>query len=289
MFSLNKSLAKLKSVIEDANLAKKVKSNDDLPKVEKDGENGSAKKEKAILKLVKGEDNNDVIVEAQTRKTKFYKNSQKKPIFTKNPTDWFYEKQMMGYFSQFGRVTRLKIARSAKTGNPKGYGFIEFEFEDVAKIAAETMNNYLMFDHIVKCNLLPKEKVPKNLFRNWNRPYHSTVVSHKTLHNSFKDDRKEYDLMCKRLKRIHSMEKALAEKGINFKCVVVNRPTGLKKPSKPQRKSTKSVSNKKVALKSRPMQVVQLKAPKIKFNTTRRRYIIPRLMTIQAGFNFRLV
>lgn len=34
---------------------------------------------------------------------------------------------------------------------PKRYGFIEFRFEDVARIAAETMNNYMMFDHIVKC------------------------------------------------------------------------------------------------------------------------------------------
>ncbi|EPY75906.1 MKI67 FHA domain-interacting nucleolar phosphoprotein [Camelus ferus] len=38
-----------------------------------------------------------------------------------------------------------------KTGNSKGYGFLEFESEDVAKIAAETMNNYLFGERLLKC------------------------------------------------------------------------------------------------------------------------------------------
>lgn len=37
-----------------------------------------------------------------------------------------------------------------RTGKYKGYAFVEFFFEDVAKIAAETMNNYLMFNKILK-------------------------------------------------------------------------------------------------------------------------------------------
>lgn len=38
-----------------------------------------------------------------------------------------------------------------QTGNSKGYGFVEFESEDVAKIAAETMNNYLFGERLLKC------------------------------------------------------------------------------------------------------------------------------------------
>lgn len=38
-----------------------------------------------------------------------------------------------------------------KTGGSKGYAFIEFEDRDVASIVAETMNNYLMFDKLLKC------------------------------------------------------------------------------------------------------------------------------------------
>ena len=40
---------------------------------------------------------------------------------------------------------------SLQTGNSKGYGFVEFESEDVAKIAAETMNNYLFGERLLKC------------------------------------------------------------------------------------------------------------------------------------------
>lgn len=38
-----------------------------------------------------------------------------------------------------------------QTGNSKGYGFVEFESEDVAKIVGETMNNYLFGERLLKC------------------------------------------------------------------------------------------------------------------------------------------
>jgi nucleolar protein 15 len=37
-----------------------------------------------------------------------------------------------------------------QTGKSKGYAFIEFAYNDVAKIVAKTMNNYLMFERLVK-------------------------------------------------------------------------------------------------------------------------------------------
>lgn len=37
-----------------------------------------------------------------------------------------------------------------QSGKPKGYAFIEFLHPEVAKIAAETMNNYLMFNRLLK-------------------------------------------------------------------------------------------------------------------------------------------
>jgi len=38
-----------------------------------------------------------------------------------------------------------------QTGRPKGYAYIEFECDAVAKVVAETMNNYLMFEKSLKC------------------------------------------------------------------------------------------------------------------------------------------
>lgn len=37
-----------------------------------------------------------------------------------------------------------------QSGRSKGYAFIEFLHPEVAKIAAETMNNYLMFNRLLK-------------------------------------------------------------------------------------------------------------------------------------------
>lgn len=53
---------------------------------------------------------------------------------------------MLAYFKQFGKVSSLRICRSRATGRSKGYGFVEFANSEVAKIAAETMDNYLMFN-----------------------------------------------------------------------------------------------------------------------------------------------
>lgn len=38
-----------------------------------------------------------------------------------------------------------------QTGGSKGYAFIEYECDEVAKIVAETMNNYLMGERLIKC------------------------------------------------------------------------------------------------------------------------------------------
>jgi len=76
----------------------------------------------------------------------------------------FYEDELKGFFKQFGTVTRVKVSRSAKTGKSKGYAFVEFTHNEVAKIVAETMNNYLMFERLVKAQYIPPEKVSINMF-----------------------------------------------------------------------------------------------------------------------------
>jgi len=76
----------------------------------------------------------------------------------------FYEDELKGFFAQFGTVTRVKVSRSPKTGKSKGYAFVEFTHDEVAKIVAETMNNYLMFERLVKAQYIPPEKVSPQMF-----------------------------------------------------------------------------------------------------------------------------
>uniref|UniRef100_A0A1B6LXL2 RRM domain-containing protein n=1 Tax=Graphocephala atropunctata TaxID=36148 RepID=A0A1B6LXL2_9HEMI len=72
----------------------------------------------------------------------------------------FYEEQIRKYFTQFGKVTNLSVPRS-KTGRLKGFAFIEFKHPEVAEIAAETMNNYLMFNRLLKAKYIsPRQQKP---------------------------------------------------------------------------------------------------------------------------------
>lgn len=77
----------------------------------------------------------------------------------------FYERQMKSYFSQFGTISRLRISRNRKTGASKHYAYIEFASSEVADIVARTMDNYLMFGHILKVKVVPKEQIHENLWK----------------------------------------------------------------------------------------------------------------------------
>jgi nucleolar protein 15 len=72
---------------------------------------------------------------------------------------------MKKYFSQFGRVKRLRLSRNKQTGASKHYAFVEFQSSEVADIVARTMDNYLLFGHILKCKFIPEDQVHANLFK----------------------------------------------------------------------------------------------------------------------------
>ncbi|XP_033163535.1 MKI67 FHA domain-interacting nucleolar phosphoprotein [Drosophila mauritiana] len=86
-------------------------------------------------------------------------------VIVKHLPHGFFEQQLRQYFRQFGRVLRVRLARSLRTGNSKGYAFVEFEYPEVAKVAADTMDNYLMFQKVVKATYIPPEKQTFNFFR----------------------------------------------------------------------------------------------------------------------------
>lgn len=78
---------------------------------------------------------------------------------------------MRAYFSQFGTIQRLRLSRNKRTGHSKHYAFLQFASSEVAKIAADTMDNYLMFGHILKCKVVPKEQVQENLWKGANKRF----------------------------------------------------------------------------------------------------------------------
>uniref|UniRef100_A0A2I3GCX0 RRM domain-containing protein n=1 Tax=Nomascus leucogenys TaxID=61853 RepID=A0A2I3GCX0_NOMLE len=81
------------------------------------------------------------------------------------------ETQILSYSSQCGTVRSFRLSRKKRTGNSKGYACVECESEDVAKIVAETMNNYLFGERLSECHFMPPEKVQKELFEDWDSPF----------------------------------------------------------------------------------------------------------------------
>ncbi|KNC84645.1 hypothetical protein SARC_03136 [Sphaeroforma arctica JP610] len=83
----------------------------------------------------------------------------------------FYEEEMKAFFGQFGSVTKVKLMRSRKTANSKGYGYIEFEHEEVADIVASAMNNYLLFERVLQCKRVPEGEVTPVMFKGHDKKF----------------------------------------------------------------------------------------------------------------------
>jgi len=98
-------------------------------------------------------------------KKKTPKHRRRGVVYIKHLPHGFYEEQLRGYFSQFGAITRLRLARSPKTLGSKGYAFIEFRYPEVAEIAADAMNNYIMFKNIIKTRFIPPNEIEHDYFR----------------------------------------------------------------------------------------------------------------------------
>ncbi|XP_063980729.1 MKI67 FHA domain-interacting nucleolar phosphoprotein [Diachasmimorpha longicaudata] len=148
--------------------------------------------------------------------------SEKGLIYIGHIPHGFYEEQMKEYFSQFGKVTRVRVSRSKITGHSKGYGYVEFLHPEVAKIAAESMNNYLMSGRLVKAEYIPPEKQHQHYFNgsNWK------IGGHPKLKRRMKAVRRnngpipnaEHNKFVKKtVSKLSKLSEVLKNEGIDFK------------------------------------------------------------------------
>ena len=117
--------------------------------------------------------------EKEIRKTKKGREIQNEKGIVSNPSTgvvyvghlpWgFIDSTLEKYFSQFGKITRIISPKSSKTGRSVGYAFIEFEDEETARIAAKTMNNYILFEKILKCNFVEDKSKYDRIFLKWKK------------------------------------------------------------------------------------------------------------------------
>ncbi|KAL0114627.1 hypothetical protein PUN28_011731 [Cardiocondyla obscurior] len=142
----------------------------------------------------------------------------------------FYEDEMKDYFTQFGRVTRVRVVRSKRTGKSRGYGYVEFLHSQVAKIAADTMNNYLMCGRLLKAVYIPPEKQHFGFFsgENWSRDKYPRLKNRKQVTLSRNcvqsaEDHRRY--VQKSLSKLAALESKLQDKGISIKFQPVDVPS----------------------------------------------------------------
>jgi len=130
----------------------------------------------------------------------------------------FYEDQLKAYFSQFGTVTRLRLSRNKKTGNSKHFAFLEFDSSSVAHIVADTMDNYLLLGHILRCKVLPPDQVHAELWVGANRKWRVVPQDRlaRVLHNKPRTDDERRKAEKRLLRRQEDRKRKLDEAGIKY-------------------------------------------------------------------------
>lgn len=147
----------------------------------------------------------------------------------------FFEHEMRAYFTQFGNILKLRLSRNKKTGASKHCAWIQFESTEVAEIVAKTMDNYLMFGHLLKVKLVPDEQVHEDLFKGANKRF-KKIPWNKLEGRKLEQgkDEEEWDA------RVEKEEKRRDEKAKNLKAI------GYEFDS-PKVKSAKGVAKKQMA------------------------------------------
>ncbi|CEG41640.1 fha domain-interacting nucleolar [Plasmopara halstedii] len=117
----------------------------------------------------------------------------------------FYEKQMMGFFKQFGVVRRVRLSRNKRTGNSKHYAFIQFDEPEVAQIVANTMNEYRLFDHTLKCHVVPWNDVHERMFIGANKEF--KPLPRQAIYRNRHNAEKSYEQIVVNNKRLVTKER----------------------------------------------------------------------------------
>lgn len=160
----------------------------------------------------------DATVKQKLEKAKRQPTEDHSVLFIGRLPHGFYEDQLKAYFSQFGNVTRLRVSRNKKTGKSKHYGFIEFDSSSVAQIVSDTMDNYLIMGHILRCKLVPKDQVHPELWVGANRKWRAVPSDRLTRleHNKPRTALEQMRANKRLLKRQNERKRKLEQAGIKY-------------------------------------------------------------------------
>lgn len=176
-----------------------------------------------LLELALKEEEDDE--KAETKSTKRYKSlkSKKNVLYLGHVPHGFFEEEIKGFLSQFGKILNVRVSRSPKTGNSRGYAFVQVAHPAVADIVKKTMHGYMLLGRSLVCQLVPEEHVHDRLF--W-----GGLTGKNSVVETYKDVRKNRVLRhvpsdaakskSRRVARLNTADKKragkIAARGINY-------------------------------------------------------------------------
>ncbi|KAF2354508.1 RNA recognition motif domain [Trinorchestia longiramus] len=157
------------------------------------------------------------------------------------------ERNLRRYMQQFGVVLDCRVHTCPKSGRTRGYGYVHFQLSEVARIAAQTMNNHLITGSIMKCRLIPGQFIKGEFFSRGDRGYHSRIKKNiDKINLSRRNDKKEKMLLKKRqksaqkhLSKLQDPEITVSDLGLPEHCTAWKSPV-VKKEVKPSKKELRA-------------------------------------------------
>lgn len=115
-------------------------------------------------------------------------------------------------------MSRVRLSRSKKTAASNGYAYVEFSSEEVARIAAETMEGYLFFGQKLQSHVVASSEVHKDLFKGANRVFKKVPWAkvEAERHNAERSTVQEGRRTARALARDRQRQARIAEAGIEY-------------------------------------------------------------------------
>ncbi|KAI5453626.1 nucleolar protein [Naganishia albida] len=199
---------------------------DDDSDIEMDG--GKGKSSAVDVKTLPTIAKDDKSVQRKLTKAKKKQDNERGVLYLGRIPHGFYEDEMKAYFSQFGDVTRLRLARNRKTGASKHFAYIEMSSKAVAEITAETMNNYLLMGHILQCHVVPQDKLHPDLWVGANKKWRRVPAS-RVERSSYGKERSEEEqakVRAKLFKKDQARQQKIKDLGIDYEYEGFSKPNG---------------------------------------------------------------
>ncbi|KAH7431764.1 hypothetical protein KP509_08G065400 [Ceratopteris richardii] len=120
------------------------------------------------------------------------------------------------YFKQ--NVSLLTLCFSSQTGKSKHYAFIQFESPEVAEIVADTMNNYLLYEHLLQVKLVPLDRIHPRMWVGSGRVYKPPNFKWMQCikQNREKNPEEQRQILKGVLRKENKRKKKIKESGIDF-------------------------------------------------------------------------